>query len=95
MGAIFELKNDDMIEYEMLPECPLSGFFCVLLYEGTMVESVVGLVFRRPLGEIPLPFFFFFFFFFFFVYSGCTPKPIWSNPMAHADLDWTVLLKTF
>jgi len=102
-GRNFGLTEDQMIEYEMLPECrAFLEYYRGVLYEGTMaewwasfcVEEAVGHWARffggalRKAYKIPEEKIVYF-----RVHAEADLEEHADGVMAHADLDWTVLRK--
>ena len=101
-GRNFGLTNDQMIEYEMLPECrAFLEYYRGVLYEGTMVEWWASFCVEEAVGHWAK-------------FFGGTLRKNFNIPedkivyfrmhaqadleehdgvMAHADLDWMVLKK--
>lgn len=51
-GEIFGLSRDEMVHYEMLPECrTMNEFHRGLLYEGTMLEFWTSIAYEEYIGH--------------------------------------------
>ena len=102
-GRNFGLTEDQMIEYEMLPECrAFLEYYRGVLYEGTMAEWWASFCVEEAVGHWAR-------FFggalrkaykmpeekivYFRVHAEADLEEHADGVMAHADLDWTVLRK--
>jgi len=102
-GKNFGLTEDQMIEYEMLPECrAFLEYYRGVLYEGTMAEWWASFCVDEAVGHWAR-------FFggalrkaykmpeekivYFRVHAEADLEEHADGVMAHADLDWTVLRK--
>ncbi|MCH7911478.1 MAG: hypothetical protein IH856_00310 [Deltaproteobacteria bacterium] len=104
-GRIFGLKDEEMIDYEMLPECrAFLEYYRGVLYEGTMAEWWASFCVEEGVGHWAR-------FFgnalrnaynmtdqqivYFTVHSEADLEEHGEGVMGHADLDWMVLRKIF
>jgi len=104
-GRIFGLKEQEMIDYEMLPECrAFLEYYRGVLYEGTMAEWWASFCVEEGVGHWAR-------FFgnalrnaynmtdqqivYFTVHSEADLEEHGEGVMGHADLDWMVLRKIF
>ncbi len=102
-GRTFGLKDEDMIDYEMLPECrAFLEYFRGLLYEGTMAEWWTSFCLEEGVGHWAR-------YFgsalrsayhmtdrqvvYFTVHSEADLEVHAEGVMGHGDLDWMVLRK--